>query len=194
MQILITRHGETEDNINNILSGHNPGILTKKGEEQAKKLGKRLQIEPIDYIYSSDLARSIDTANIIKTYIAPTILIRYSELLRERDFAGISVPKKKDNAGLTFTNIKGCESPNIFFGRLKKSTQDIVQKHSHDETILIVAHGSANRLIIASLLGYTTLEEAKQIPSQNNTALNIIKIDSNNIAQAVLLNCTQHLS
>ena len=43
MRLIITRHGETEENIKGIHQGHMPGILSKLGIEQAKKLALRLK-------------------------------------------------------------------------------------------------------------------------------------------------------
>ena len=38
MRLIITRHGKTVENENGIIQGHMPGILSKLGIEQAKKL------------------------------------------------------------------------------------------------------------------------------------------------------------
>ena len=61
MRLILTRHGQTEENVKRILQGHMPGKLTPLGIEQAKKLASRLKDENIDAIYSSDLARTTDT-------------------------------------------------------------------------------------------------------------------------------------
>ena len=69
MRLILTRHGETEENVAGISQGQLlPGKLTDKGIEQAKKLASRLKDEKVDAIYSSDLARSADTAKIIAKY------------------------------------------------------------------------------------------------------------------------------
>ena len=48
MRLIVTRHGETVDNINGIIQGHTQGKLTENGKEQAKKLGERLKNEKIE--------------------------------------------------------------------------------------------------------------------------------------------------
>ena len=68
MKIIITRHGETIENQEGIIQGHLPGTLSSKGLEQAEKLAERLKKEKLDYIFSSDLARSADTTKIISRY------------------------------------------------------------------------------------------------------------------------------
>ena len=83
MKLIITRHGETLENVHNICQGHIHGSLTHKGIEQAKKLGERLKNEHIDVIYSSDLRRSFDTTKEIAKFHPNTPLIT-TERLRER--------------------------------------------------------------------------------------------------------------
>lgn len=67
MKLLITRHGQTEDNVNSITMGQRDSKLTALGIQQAQ--GKALQLEglsqKIDYIYTSDLGRCTQTARII---------------------------------------------------------------------------------------------------------------------------------
>jgi len=45
MKLIITRHGETEENTKGIIMGHLPGKLTPLGIEQAKKVAQRLKNE-----------------------------------------------------------------------------------------------------------------------------------------------------
>ena len=48
-----------------LLQGHKNGLLSPKGYEQAENLARTLQNEKVDVIYSSDLARGFETAQII---------------------------------------------------------------------------------------------------------------------------------
>ena len=63
IRLLLTRHGETEDNTKGIICGQQPGVLTKSGKEQAKKIGIHLNQlkEPFHQIYVSDLGRTVAT-------------------------------------------------------------------------------------------------------------------------------------
>src|SRR5579863_8723703 len=71
--IYVVRHGESQSNV---YARENPdkpasqfgtlgSSLTKKGREQASYIAKRLQNVHIDAIFSSDLARAKETAEII---------------------------------------------------------------------------------------------------------------------------------
>ncbi len=43
MRLIITRHGETEENKNKIFQGHLPGKLTQLGIEQAQKISIKIK-------------------------------------------------------------------------------------------------------------------------------------------------------
>src|SRR3712207_163192 len=64
--IYLTRHGQTEWNLNKRLQGWKNSPLTKLGISQAKALGERLKDTQIDVIYSSPIERAYKTAEIIK--------------------------------------------------------------------------------------------------------------------------------
>jgi probable phosphoglycerate mutase len=64
-QVFIIRHGETEWNIANIRQGHLDSRLTPEGVAQAQALAQRLTRERFRVIYSSDLGRAMQTAQII---------------------------------------------------------------------------------------------------------------------------------
>lgn len=95
MRLIITRHGETEENKQSIIQGHNPGKLSPEGIEQAKKVALRLKDETIDYIYSSDLARAADTAKEIAKFHTETP-IKFTEELREIYLGSFQGKKRAD--------------------------------------------------------------------------------------------------
>ena len=64
-KLYLVRHGQSEWNYQKKVQGQQDTILTEQGRIQAKKLGHRLKKENIDAIYSSDLKRAYETANII---------------------------------------------------------------------------------------------------------------------------------
>ena len=63
--IYLVRHGQTDWNILGKTQGHGNSNLTDKGREQAIQLANSMKKYPIDYIYSSELGRAIETAEII---------------------------------------------------------------------------------------------------------------------------------
>lgn len=80
----LVRHGETEFNVQKILQGHVDSPLTELGLEQAKTLANRLKNNHFDAIFSSDLPRASQTAEIIA--LEREIAVEAKEALRERSF------------------------------------------------------------------------------------------------------------
>lgn len=65
--LLLIRHGQSAVNVIPDRMGQTPDVpLTHWGREQAKMLGKRLRYshEKIDYVYTSDYTRALDTCTI----------------------------------------------------------------------------------------------------------------------------------
>ena len=82
--IYIVRHGQTEWNLLGKTQGHGNSDLTPKGIEQAELLADSMTKYPIDYIYSSDLGRAYQTAEIIGNKLS--IEVEKTEALREMNF------------------------------------------------------------------------------------------------------------
>ena len=64
-QLIIVRHGQTQWNLKLIRQGHLDSPLTEKGIAQAKALGERLAREAFTALYSSDLGRAVQTAQMV---------------------------------------------------------------------------------------------------------------------------------
>jgi len=64
-KIILVRHGQTLWNNIGKYQGHTDVPLSKTGIEQASKVAKRLKNDKITAIYSSDLKRAKQTAEII---------------------------------------------------------------------------------------------------------------------------------
>ena len=95
--LLLVRHGETVDNVNQILQGQTPGRLTACGEAQAEEVAVKMENEKIDVFVSRDLKRSVDTCRIIARRHHAEVLT--TPLLRERDwgsFTGRFIPDLKN--------------------------------------------------------------------------------------------------
>jgi broad specificity phosphatase PhoE len=81
--VYLARHGETVWNVERRFQGHLDSPLTERGVEQARRLGQRLAGEPLRAVYSSDLGRTITTAEQVA---APHGLsVQPHQLLREID-------------------------------------------------------------------------------------------------------------
>ena len=86
--LYLVRHGETEDNVNQIMQGQTQGRLTTNGIAQAREVRDQMASESFAAIIASDLKRSVDTATIIAEPHHLTVV--QTPLLRERDWGGFT--------------------------------------------------------------------------------------------------------
>jgi 2,3-bisphosphoglycerate-dependent phosphoglycerate mutase len=88
IQIVFETHSTTEDNENGIATGWLPGRLSALGREQAAELGRRRADDGIAAVFSSDLARSTETAGIAFAGTAIPVLLDWR--LRECDYGQLN--------------------------------------------------------------------------------------------------------
>jgi len=195
MKLILTRHGETEENKNKILQGHLPGKLSELGKEQAKKVALRLKDENIDVIYSSDLARAADTAKEIATY-HKNIPIHFVEELREKDLGEYT--GKSWNEIESFDAIinndyssQGVETRERMTTRLKDFLKEVFAKHKN-QTVLFVAHNGTTKVLLRTIIQESQIPFEK-LEDQHNTAVNIICIEEDKNHNLEVLNCKKHL-
>jgi probable phosphoglycerate mutase len=63
VRLLLIRHGQTSSNVDGLLDTAAPGAdLTDEGRDQAERLVGKLEQQPLDAIYVSDLVRTRQTA------------------------------------------------------------------------------------------------------------------------------------
>lgn len=142
-KIIIMRHGETEENIKGIAQGQLPGNLSSNGEIQATKAAQELKNMNIDYIYSSDLRRAVQTTEILKKYL-PGLRVHLSKKIRERnfgDFQGKPYPSDWDTIQWQPGIIKkhGGEASWQVIDRVKSFLKKLLKKYP-DKNILLVTH------------------------------------------------------
>jgi probable phosphoglycerate mutase len=81
-RVIVVRHGETAWNNEKRWQGHLDSPLTAKGLSQAQALARRLSGERFSALYSSDLGRAHQTAQIIATATGHSVVL--DARLRER--------------------------------------------------------------------------------------------------------------
>ena len=144
MEILLTRHGQTEWNLLKKVQGKADIELNETGIQQAETTRDALKEERIDLIVCSPLKRAIQTAEIINQ--GRNIRIIIDERVSERDFGEFEGMPNTDfdyNAFWSYKqNLKYAKAENIkdFFRRVYNFLDNI--KNEYDgKRILIVAHG-----------------------------------------------------
>lgn len=144
MEILLTRHGQTQWNVLGKVQGKADIELNENGILQAEETGEILKNENIDLIICSPLKRAKQTAEIInKNRNVPII---YDEDIIERDFGEFEGVNKKDFDFEGYWSYKQnkqyqkAENIRVFFARVYKFL-DKIKVEYNDKRILIVAHG-----------------------------------------------------
>ncbi|MBU2560991.1 MAG: histidine phosphatase family protein [Nanoarchaeota archaeon] len=196
MRLIMARHGETQENIDEIMQGQTPGHLTKKGIAQAKRLARRFRKEDFDIIYSSDLLRCKDTLKEIRKH-HPKTRVRYAKELRERGFGvfegrahqEIDAHLKRHNIRFGTWKPKGGESGAQKTRRVKRFLERMLREHANDK-VLWVTHGGVIYSVLHSILG---IKVRKNNLETKNTAVSIVELDTEGNHQVHLVNCVKHL-
>lgn len=132
MEIIFIRHAEKEE------TGEDP-YLTKKGIKQARHLANRLKKENFSEFYCSNMNRAKQTAKIVSKIIKikPKIEKSLNEFKSE-----MLINKNKWNR----------EEGGHYHG-LISFLKNITKKPNDKKSILIIAHGVTNRIILSYFLG-----------------------------------------
>ncbi|NLP18516.1 MAG: histidine phosphatase family protein [Firmicutes bacterium] len=166
----LVRHGVTEWNRERRIQGQLDVELTEEGREQARRAGRALVGEGIEYIYTSDLSRARETARIIAAELQIPIAGSRREL-REIDFGrweglGIEEIGEKDPevyARWRENRIEmptpGGESFRMLADRSVKCIDHLAAKHPQDKMV-VVTHGGP----IIHILGAIMKEDLKKQP------------------------------
>lgn len=203
LNMILVRHGETLWNIEQRFQGQKDSPLSEKGIIQANLVAQELSKRNIDAIYCSDLSRAWRTAESIgkhhglEPYSDPRlreinfgiweglsrdeVLTRYGELYEARYKDSINV------------RVPGGELPHELLERFQNFLDEKLSEHKN-QTIVLVSHGAALRLIIASLL-HIPIDKSYCI-KQSNTGISELRFthrDSGCLWQALTINSTGHL-
>lgn len=160
MHIYLVRHGQTEENIAQILQGHMPGTLTELGKEQVRATAEKLAQLHVDFqtIVSSDLQRTVDSSQLIQRQIP--IPIVQTSLLRERDwgsYTGICISEAKekyyhDKKWDFPVTERPVETEEELAIRARKALDFLSDQFAH-QTVIVVTHGLFARCLIAACNG-----------------------------------------
>lgn len=187
-KIILVRHAESEMNKLGMHQGQlHDGELSPEGIEQAELLSNSLKSEFITEVYSSDMKRTLQTANILAQRLGGK-KVNADKRLREftmgefdnfhetRDLLFKEFYDKEILKGKSKYEIRPPGGENIwdFIERIKSFIEDVKDK---DGTILIVSHGGTNEVFINILQGLDKYHFRRY--HQDNTCVNEIIYDKN---------------
>ena len=188
LKIYITRHGETEWNIQKRLQGWRDSELTENGIKNAMSLGVRLKGVNFNTIYSSPSTRTMMTANLISAdRDIPIIINSNLKEINMGDWEGKThsyIEEHYPNEYFSFWNTPHLYTPINgetyieLHSRVIKALNEI--KNHHDSgNVLIVTH----TVVIKCLLAFfknQPLEKLWEPPFIHDTSLSVVEIESEN--------------
>eukprot|EP01062_Namystynia_karyoxenos_P037827 TRINITY_DN27516_c0_g1_i1.p1 TRINITY_DN27516_c0_g1~~TRINITY_DN27516_c0_g1_i1.p1 ORF type:complete len:238 (+),score=82.92 TRINITY_DN27516_c0_g1_i1:83-715(+) len=200
-RILLVRHGQDQDNEEQLLNGHRDRPLTELGRRQAGELGRNLaQLGyTVDAVVASPLQRAHDTAKAI--YSALELDGKPFEVwdeMKERDFGVLSgkpiadIPKYAGDRVLQtdkvtyFLEVEGCE---LFPDLLERAGRGLAKVHEKfaGKTVVLVGHGDINKMIRASFLGWTWEQGLQTAYVGNTSVIELPPADATSAAAATSL-------
>jgi len=152
--LLLVRHGETDWNRERRWQGHTDRVLNETGRMQARTLAAELAEERLAAVYSSDLVRARETAEILAT--PHGLAVRLDSRLREVDvgeWSGLTNAEIEQRFPDGFDRRLGGgvgwergETYDEMGSRVVAAIHEIAAAHP-DETVAVVTHGGAMRAV-----------------------------------------------
>jgi broad specificity phosphatase PhoE len=172
-KLCLVRHGQTDWNLEGRYQGQSDAPLNENGRAQASALARQLQGHPFTAIYTSDLKRAKETAEIMAAFLHLPVMVdprlreidqgewegrlvnvikaHYAELWQQRivDPAGVRPP--------------GGETVGEVARRVHAALDDIARLHTPD-AVLIISHGIALATVICKVRGLAVGQAYGVIP------------------------------
>src|SRR4051812_9194561 len=150
--LILVRHGETDWNADGRLQGHTDRPLSDHGRRQARELGDQLKDEEpadkeLEAIYSSDLARARETAEIVGERLGLPIVLDPD--LREKDWGTWEGLSAVERDRVEFVG----ESTEAHQERILRALRRISEGHPEGGSVLVVTHGGSMRRVQTAALG-----------------------------------------
>jgi broad specificity phosphatase PhoE len=187
--LLLARHGETDWNRDGRWQGHSDTPLNEAGRLQARELAD--QLDGVDALYSSDLARARETAEIVAERLG--VEVRTDERLRERGFGaweGLTTEEiesrfaqahRRWQVGEGF-GADDAEPFDAFASRIHAFLDEVLHAHP-GENVLVVSHGGSIRVIHALAADLDYVRDHRSIPGVPNCVVSRYAVRDGKLAQ-----------
>lgn len=168
-EIIIVRHGETNENKLGICQGHTEGTLSEEGKNQNRILAENLRDFGIRKIYSSPLMRAVETGNEIWKLHKDVELQKDIRLIEWNMgvLQGHKFPKDFDIS----KPAKGMENLELVRTRVCSFLDEIIPMHGN-QTIAVVSHGLTIKVMTTVLMDIP-IEDAIRIKLMENSSFSV---------------------
>jgi broad specificity phosphatase PhoE len=199
--LLLCRHGQSEWNVLRRIQGQAPeaGGLTELGRWEAQQLGRRLQMAGVAAIYTSDLLRARQTAEIVSAAVG--LPVQSDPRWREIDLGvwqGMQ-PEEVDQrwpmAQIRDLDLPRGETGETFAAlsvRTLAAIEDLHARHS-GQTVAIICHGGNVRAaLLATPAPWNEESDPRRAPIPN-TSVTVVQANSAGL-QAMMIADASHLA
>lgn len=184
--LTLVRHGETGWHAEHRYAGTSDIALTERGRQQAERLAGWAEQAGLDAVWTSPLVRASDTADAVAR--ATGLRARTDERLTELDYGeaegltGAEMTERFGGVRQAFEqdpvahHLPGGEDPRHAVERMTACLTAITGEHP-DGRVLLVGHGTINRLVLCHLLGLPLRHYRRHFPVVRNCGLTTIRWD-----------------
>jgi len=157
VEVVYETHATSEDNEAGIATGQLPGRLSAAGREQARALGERRRDDGIAVVFTSDLGRAIETAEI--AFAGSEVPLLQDARLRECDYGELNGTAEplNDRAAHIDVPYPGGESWRQAAERAADFLNEL-RRERGGQRVLVIDH-SATRLALEVVANGRELEE-----------------------------------
>jgi broad specificity phosphatase PhoE len=179
-EVLVARHGETDWNREHRWQGHGGPGLNDRGRAQAEALAERLSNARLSAVYTSDLPRALQTAEMIGRVVGlepiPEPGLREVDVGNWRGLTRAEV-RRRDPAGYRRwlrgeAGWEGGETYDQMHARVVETLGRLLDAHRRGR-ILLVSHGGGVRAIVAHAVG-TAGHDRLHIDGAQNCSLTTV--------------------
>ncbi len=203
-RLYLIRHGQSAGNAEGRFGGHGPTPLSDLGQRQAELTAKLLAKEGIHAIYSSDLARAVQTAEPLAKRLG--LEINTSDAFRERHVGvleGLTFDESKErhpkdyyalvNRSVNHIITEG-ESYRHLLRRITTKLHDVIREHN-GQRVAIFSHTGAICFLTLHLMG-AIHRSTKTTPwlITSNCGINRFELRGRRNVRVLALNDTRHLA
>ena len=174
-KIFLIRHGESEQNAEDVLSGVTDVPLSSKGKSQCVLLSRFFKNKPVDRVFASPLQRAQESAGLIFPRHAPNILVKDSLIeFNYGKYEGFN--RASYNSDLDEIINQWLAAPsNLSFpggGNIQEHANDSylglleIASQNQGKAIACISHRTTIRLIVAKTIGLH-LDKFRFVPCSN---------------------------
>jgi len=202
--VLLIRHGQSKGNAERRFGGHTATPLSVRGRNQAEATAHTLKSESITAIYSSDLARAMDTAkplaNITGLPVNSTIAFRERDVgvMEGLTFEDAAQQHPDQYAALLRRDFEyvliGGESYRQLLDRARQRLDEIIEEHRGGK-IAVFSHTGTICILALHLMGALDAPELKPVwISSANCGITRFELRDDGFVRVVTVNDTSHLA